>query len=68
MAIDNHHESVHHQGRQIICQAGIWIFGASRMISKRLNQCVVCRRLRRNFVSQHMADLPKDRLETPAPF
>ena len=72
MAIDHNHESVHHQGRQIthgkFRKAGIWIVGASRMISKRLNQCVVCRRFRGNFVSQHMADVPKDRLETPAPF
>ena len=72
LVINYHHESVHHQGRQIthgkIRQTGIWIVGANRMISKMINQCVTCRRLRGKLSSQLMADLPKDRLDTPPPF
>ena len=38
------------------------------MISKTINQCVTCRRLRGKLSSQLMADLPSDRLDTPPPF
>ena len=74
LLINYHHESVHHQGRQIthekIRQAGIWIVDANRMISKTINQCVTCRRLRGKLSShvQLMADLLSDRLDTPPPF
>ncbi len=38
------------------------------MISKRINQCVKCRRLRGKLSSQLMADLPSDRVGTLPPF
>jgi hypothetical protein len=38
------------------------------MISKIINQCITCRKLRGNVMTQHMANLPPDRLETPPPF
>ena len=38
------------------------------MISKIINQCITCRKLRGNVKTQHMANLPTDRLETPPPF
>ena len=72
LAIDHYHEAVHHQGRQIshgkIRQEGIWIIGANRMISKRIKQCVTCQRLRGKLLTQHMANLPCERSETPPPF
>ena len=72
LAIDHFHESVHHKGRQItygkIRQVRIWIIGANRMISKRIKRCVTCRRLRGKLLTHHMANLPRERLETPPPF
>lgn len=72
LVIDHYHNKVYHQGRQIthgaIRQAGIWIMGVSRMISKKIGRCVICRRLRGRNMTQHMADLPADRLDTPPPF
>ena len=38
------------------------------MISKRINQCVKCQRLRGKLSSQLMADLLTDRVGTPPPF
>ncbi|CAB3983014.1 PREDICTED: uncharacterized protein LOC107357656 [Paramuricea clavata] len=72
LAITHYHSEVHHQGRQIthgaLRQGGLWIIGAKRMISKIINQCITCRKLRGNVITQHMANLPPDRLETPPPF
>ena len=72
LVITHHHEKVYHQGRQItsgaIRQAGYWIVWASRMVSQSLNACVACRKLWGKTLTQHMADLPPDRLETPPPF
>ena len=49
-------------------QAGLWIVGAKRLIAKIISQCVTCRKLRGKIMTQHMADLPRDRLDTPPPF
>ena len=72
LAIIYHHEKVHHQGLLIthgaVCQAGIWVMGASRMVSKAISRCIKCKRLRGKFSTQHMADLTSDRMETPPPF
>ena len=73
LIIRHYHEQVHHQGKQIthgrLRNAGIWIVGASRRISSCINQCVKCKKLRGRPLTQIMADLPKDRLDTPpAPF
>ena len=72
LAIHHYHSMVYHQGRSIthgkIRDAGLWIIGANRLISKLIKQCVTCRRLRGPLLSQQMANLPADRLETPPPF
>ncbi|XP_028407516.1 uncharacterized protein LOC114530125 [Dendronephthya gigantea] len=72
LIINHYHETVHHQGRQIthgrILQAGIWIIGANRTISRRIKRCVICRRLGGKLLTQIIANLPRDRLETPPPF
>ena len=72
LAIQHYHAMVHHQGRLIthgkIREAGLWIIGANRTISKMIRQCVICRRLRGSLLSQQMANLPADRLDTPPPF
>lgn len=72
LAITYHHEKVHHQGRLIthgaVRQAGIWVMGASRMVSKAISRCIKCKRLRGKLSTQHMADLPSDRMGTPPPF
>lgn len=72
LVLSHYHEKVYHQGRIIthgaIRQAGFWVIGASRMISKMLSFCVTCRKLRGKVSTQHMADLPSDRMETPPPF
>ena len=72
LIIHHSHEKVHHQGRLITLAAirngGYWIIGASRTVSKMLSNCVMRRELRGKFLTQHMADLPPDRTETPPPF
>ncbi|CAB4009017.1 PREDICTED: uncharacterized protein LOC107357656 [Paramuricea clavata] len=72
LAIRYYHETVHHQGKQIthgrIRDAVIWIMGGSRRISSYINQCITCKKLRGKPQTQLMADLPKDKLETPPPF
>ena len=66
LLIYHYHEQVKHQGRHItegsICSAGFWIVGGKRHISSVLHQCVKCRRLRGDVVSQKMSDLPADRV------
>ena len=72
LVIHHYHDKVHHQRRLItigaVRTAGFWIIGASRMVAKILNNCVSCRKLRGKFLTQHMADLPSERTETPPPF
>ena len=48
--------------------AGFWITGGKRLISKIVNKCVKCRRLRAKLCTQMMADLPADRLTSSPPF
>ena len=72
LAVKHQYNKIYHQGRQMTHgaarQAGLWIVGAKRLISEVINQCVTCRRLRGRLVTQHMANLPQDRLDTPPPF
>ena len=66
LLIRHFHQKVIHQGRKLtegaIRSAGYWIIGARRLINSIIHSCVVCRKLRGEFCSQVMADLPKDRL------
>ena len=72
LIIRHYHERTHHQGRRItsggVRSAGYWIIGAHRMISKLIDSCVLCKRLRSPNLTQHMSDPPVDRTETPSPF
>ncbi len=72
LLIRKYHHKVHHQGRQIthgaLRQAGYWVVGGHGMVSKMLNSCITCKKLRGRMVTQHMADLPKDRIEPSPPF
>ena len=72
LIIRHFHEKVHHQGRQItsgaVREAGYWVVGAHRMISSLIESCVTCKKLRGAILTQHMANLPSDRLETSPPF
>ena len=67
------HKKVKHQGRHftegIIRSSGFWIVGAKRLVSSVINDCFICRILRRKPCAQKMADLPADRVNPPiAPF
>ena len=72
LIIRHFHEKVHHQGRQItsgaVHEAGYWVVGAHRMISSLIESCMTCKKLRGAIITQHMANLPSDRLETGPPF
>ena len=71
LAIIHCHSLLHHQGRQMtygaMRQVCLWIAGAKRLIAEIINQCVTCRNLRGKTMTQHTADLPGDRLDTPPP-
>lgn len=66
LLVRHFHQRVFHQGRKLtegaIRTAGYWIVGARRLINSVIHNCVICRKLRGEFCSQRMADLPKDRL------
>jgi hypothetical protein len=72
LLIRHYHHKVYHQGRQIthgaLRQAGYWVVGGHGMVSRILNSCVTCRKLRGKMLTQHMANLPKDRIEPSPPF
>lgn len=72
LIVRHQHEKTHHQGRQIthgaVRTAGFWIVGGHGEASKVISSCVICRKLRGARLTQHMADLPSDRTETPPPF
>lgn len=63
LLVRHFHQRVFHQGRKLtegaIRAAGYWIVGARRLINSVIHKC---RKLRGEFCSQRMADLPKDRL------
>ena len=72
LIVRHQHGKVHHQGQQIthgaVRAAGFWILGGHGVVSKVISSCVTCKRLRGTSLTQHMADLPSDRTETPPPF
>ena len=72
LLIRQYRQNVYHQGRVIthgaIRGAGYWIVGGHRLVSKILNSCVTCRKLRGRSLNQQMADLPTDRVEICPPF
>jgi hypothetical protein len=70
--VRHYHGQVHHQGRCItrgaVRQAGYWIVGGYKVVSKEIHSCVTCKKLRGRPLEQQMADLPADRMEIGAPF
>ena len=67
-----YHEKIHHLGRGITLNElrsnGIWIIGASSLVSSIIRTCVSCRKQRRPLENQKMADLPLERVEPSPPF
>ncbi|KAK3699300.1 hypothetical protein QZH41_018415 [Actinostola sp. cb2023] len=72
LLIRHYHETTYHQGRQIthgaVRQAGYWVISGHGAVTKVLNACVTCKKSRGMLMTQHMADLPKDRTEPSPPF
>lgn len=72
LLIRHYHEQTRHQGRLFtegaIRTAGLWIMGGKKKVSSIIYRCVICRRLRGDFQTQKMADLPIDRLTVQPPF
>ncbi|KAM4045123.1 uncharacterized protein ACNLHF_008939 [Anomaloglossus baeobatrachus] len=72
LLVEHYHAQVRHQGRLItegaLREAGFWITGAKRLVSRVIFKCIICRKLRGSCQSQKMADLPADRLSTEPPF
>ena len=68
----HYHRQAHHQGRQIthgaICQAGFWLIGGHNTVTREINKCVTCKKLRGPVVEQRMTDLPADKTEVTPPF
>ncbi|KAJ8039046.1 hypothetical protein HOLleu_16634 [Holothuria leucospilota] len=66
------HESIQHQGRHMTTGAvrsgGFWILGVHSLVRSIIDKCTICKRLRAKPITQQMADLPKDRMETSPPF
>ncbi|KAK3700758.1 hypothetical protein QZH41_010940 [Actinostola sp. cb2023] len=72
LLVRHHHETIHHQGRQIthgaVRQAGYWIVSGHRLVTKIISECITCRKSRGAVLTQNMADLPGDRTEPSPPF
>ncbi|XP_028412002.1 uncharacterized protein LOC114534734 [Dendronephthya gigantea] len=73
LLLRHYHEKVtHHQGRQIthgaVRQAGYWVINGNKEVARMINACVTCKKLRGRTLTQHMADLPVDRVEAHPPF
>ena len=72
LVVKYYHLQAHHQGRQImggaIRQAGFWLIGGHNTVTKVIDTCVPCKKLRGPPLKQRMADLPPDRTEVCPPF
>ena len=72
LIVRHFHERVKHQGRGMtwneIRASGYWILGCKDIVAKVIKDCTTCQKLRARFEDQKMADLPKERVETSAPF
>ncbi|XP_063968310.1 uncharacterized protein LOC129267694 [Lytechinus pictus] len=66
------HIQTAHQGRGMttnqLRSSGFWVVSGSSTISRFINKCVTCRRLRGESQWQKMSNLPKDRVEPSPPF
>lgn len=72
LLVRHFHEATKHQGRVItmgaVRSAGYYILHGSSVIKKTLKSCVTCIKMRGNFESQMMSNLPSDRLHEEPPF
>lgn len=72
LIIAHFHSKVQHQGKGLtineIRSNGFWIPGISKAVANFVQQCVMCRRLRRDTQEQKMSELPKQRLDPSPPF
>lgn len=72
LIVRHFHEKIHHQGRQIthgaFREADYWVIGGHRMVAVLIESCVICKRLRGTMMTQHMANLLPDRMETSPQF
>ncbi|XP_071833874.1 uncharacterized protein [Apostichopus japonicus] len=72
LIIAHFHRQCSHQGRHItlgtLRNEGYWVIGGQRQITKVIQDCVTCRRLRGKCQDQIMADLPKERVSEAPPF
>ncbi|KAJ8031579.1 hypothetical protein HOLleu_24812 [Holothuria leucospilota] len=72
LIINHYHLQCNHQGRHItlgtLRNEGYWVIGGQRQISKLLQDCVTCIRLRGKFQEQIMASLPEERVSEAPPF
>ena len=72
LIIGHFHLKVCHQGRHFtesaVRSAGYWVGGLERIVSSLISKCVICRKLRRKFNHQKMADLSEDRCRPSPPF
>ena len=54
LVVHHYYNQVHHQGclitHKAIWQAGHWLIGGHRTVSKELNKCIVCKKLRGLFL------------------
>ena len=72
LIIKHFHQQCSHQGRHItlgtIRNEGYWVLGGQRQITKVIQDCVTCKRLRGKRQDQIMADLPEERVTVAPPF
>lgn len=72
LVIAHSHMQACHEGQgqtQMELRAnGFWIISGSKLVSKLIQNCVVCRKLRHPVEDQRLADLPKERVEASALF
>ncbi|XP_023197668.1 uncharacterized protein LOC111610010 [Xiphophorus maculatus] len=72
LIVSHYHAKTCHQGRgqtqMELRTNGFWVIGGSKLVAKMIRDCVFCRKLRRPTEKQRMADLPKERVESSAPF
>ncbi|KAK3746502.1 hypothetical protein QZH41_001765 [Actinostola sp. cb2023] len=72
LVIKNLHEATKHQGRGFtlneVRSSGYWIVGCSGIVSRLIQNCTTCKKLRASVQEQKMADLPEDRLQPAPPF
>ncbi|KAJ8020558.1 hypothetical protein HOLleu_40182 [Holothuria leucospilota] len=72
LIIEHFHHQCFHQGRHItlgvLRNEGYWVIGGQRQVSRVIQNCVTCKRLRGRTQQQIMANLPTERVTEAPPF